>query len=153
MYLWNLYLCIYETCIYVPCIYETCAHNLGHGIKVHLFLRNQDNYLKIFFFFKIFSFLPLPYCLLKFFFSLPPICSHSLPSALPLNSSERYNNKNTVEWRRSRWQSRRMWSSPPPTEHIKNTSACGAILTADKLKTVGKTFIQPALKIHPHGIM
>ena len=82
----------------------------------------------------------MPYCLLKFFFSLPPICSHSLPSALPLNSSERYNNKNTVEWRRSRWQSRRMWSSPPPTEHIKNTSACGAILTADKLKTVGKTY-------------
>ena len=102
--------------------------------------------LKIF----LFSFFPIVYLN---FFPLPPICFHSLPSALPLNLSERHNNKNTVEWRRSGWQSRRMWSSPPPTEHIKNTSSCGAILTANKLKTVGKTLIQPGLKIHPYGIM
>ena len=45
---------------------------------------------------------------------------------------------------------RRRLSSPPPHEHMKNTSTCGAARTENKQETGRKALLQPRLqrKIH-----
>ena len=46
--------------------------------------------------------------------------------------------KSSFGRRRSRWQGRRTWSSPPPNKYVKNTSTTGTILTEHQLKVLNE---------------